>query len=355
MKGNLNKTQLNQVVEKMVKSTKVFGATLCVENGDGSISWNGAAGNMQPNDKYFIASVTKLYVSAVVLRLIEERRLSLEDTICNYLPKELTNGLHVLKGVDYTNQITVGHLISNTSGIPDYFFHKLPNGKTAASFLLEGNDESWPLDKSIEYVKKMKPNFKPGKKGKANYSDTNYQILGRIIEIVTGKPIGEVFKEFIFDPMGLKNTYAYSDTTDESPTKFYYGKNELWLPKYIASIAVEGGIVSTAQESMAFIKAFFNGTFFPKERIEALKKWNLLFGPGIFFFGIGLEKLFIPRIASPFKPIGEVLGFWGQTGSFAFHNPNTDLYFTGTTNQISGAGHQAAGTAIHKIIKMARD
>ncbi len=354
MKKSLIEKNLNQVVEKMVKSNNVFGVSLCVESGDGSIEWSGAAGNLQPNDKYFIASVTKLYVTAVVLRLIEDKRLSLEDSICNYLPIEITSGLHVMNGVDYTNQITVAHLISNTSGIPDYFFHKLPSGKTAASFLLEGNDDCWPLEKSIEYVKKMKPNFKPGQKGKANYSDTNYQILGRIIEIVIGKPIDQVFREFIFEPMGLKNTYTYNDITDKSPTKFYYGKSELWLPKYIASIAVEGGLVSTQQESMAFIKAFFNGFFFAKERIETLKKWNLLFGPGIFYFGIGLEKLFIPRIISPFKPIGEVLGFWGQTGSFAFHHPQTDLYFTGTTNQINGAGHRAAGTAIHSIIKMRR-
>lgn len=351
MGKTINEETLKQIAKNLTKSKNVFGATLCVESGDKSISWCGASGNLQPDDRYFIASVTKLYVSAVVWILIENKRLSLNDKICNYLPKELTKGLHILKGIDYSNEITIQHLISNTSGIPDYFFHKRPNGKTAASYLLEGNDEAWPLEKSIEYVKNMKPNFIPGQKGKANYSDTNYQILGRIIEVVTGKAIGEVFSEFLFDPMGLKNTFAYTNTSGETPSKFYFGKNELWLPEYMASITVEGGIVSTAQESMAFIKAYFNGDLFSKDWIEKQKNWNLLFGPGIFYFGVGLEKLFIPPIISPFKPIGEVLGFWGQTGSFAFYNPNTDLYFTGTTNQINGAGHKAAGSAIHKIIR----
>lgn len=54
---------------------------------------------------------------------------------------------------------------------------------------------------------------------------------------------------------------------------------------------------------------------------------------------------------SPLKPIREVLGFWGQTGSFAFHHPDTDLYFADTTNQINGAGRRAAGSAIVRIIK----
>ncbi|MDX9770694.1 MAG: serine hydrolase domain-containing protein [Tenuifilaceae bacterium] len=353
MNTKLNETFLNQTVEKMVKSKKVFSAALCVEDGSGTFAWHGAAGEMGKDDTYFIASVTKLYVTIVVQRLIDEQKLSLDDKIAKYLPAEMVKGLHILKGTDYSNQITIRHLISNTSGIPDYFFHKQPSGKTAADELLAGKDEAWDLDKTIGLIKNLKPNFMPGKKGKANYSDTNYQILGRIIEIVTGKAIGEVFREYIFEPLGLRNTYAYSDTSDDTPTKFYYRNKELWIPKYMASVTVEGGIVSTSKEVMAVIKAFFNGTFFPKERINELKQWNLLFGPGIFYFGVGLEKLFVPRIASPFKPIGEVLGFWGQTGSFAFYNPKTDLYFTGTTNQINGAGHQAAGSAMNKIIRKA--
>jgi len=353
MNTKLNETFLNQTVEKMVKSKKVFSAALCVEDGSGTFAWHGAAGEMGKDDTYFIASVTKLYVTIVVQRLIDEQKLSLDDKIAKYLPAEMVKGLHILKGTDYSNQITIRHLISNTSGIPDYFFHKQPSGKTAADELLAGKDEAWDLDKTIGLIKNLKPNFMPGKKGKANYSDTNYQILGRIIEIVTGKAIGEVFREYIFEPLGLRNTYAYSDTSDDTPTKFYYRNKELWIPKYMASVTVEGGIVSTSKEVMAVIKAFFNDTFFQKERIDELKQWNLLFGPGIFYFGVGLEKLFVPRIASPFKPIGEVLGFWGQTGSFAFYNPKTDLYFTGTTNQINGAGHQAAGSAMNKIIRKA--
>jgi D-alanyl-D-alanine carboxypeptidase len=82
-----------------------------------------------------------------------------------------------------------------------------------------------------------------------------------------------------------------------------------------------------------------------------LKKWNLIWFPGQFYFGVGLEKLWTPRVLSPFKPIGELLGCWGQSGAFAFHNPENDLYFTGTVNQLSGFGHSAAFRAMIKIIK----
>lgn len=348
----ISRERLNHLVNKMVDNKRIFSAVMCVESGDNSFSWTGAAGQMQADSRYMIASVTKMYVTAVVMRLIEEGRLSLDDKISAHLPEEYWQGIHVLKGRDYSPELNVRHLISNTSGLPDYFFHKQANGRTVADDLMEGQDASWHLDKTIGLVRNLKPKFRPGKKGKASYSDTNYQLLGKIIELITGQPIGEVFKDFIFSPLGLKDTYGYAETSDHSPVPFYYKSNRLWLPEYMASVTVEGGIVSTAAEVMLFIKEFFRGRFFAKDRIETLKQWNLILPPpGMFYFGIGLEKLFTPWIASPLKPVREVLGFWGQTGSFAFHHPETDLDFTGTTNQINGAGHRAAGSAMVKIIK----
>lgn len=354
MGTNLKEAFLNDAVEKIGEKKGVFSAVLCVESGDHRFSWTGAVGDMQKDSRYFIASVTKLYVTTVVMCLIEEGKIELDDKISTYLPEEMMEGLHVLKAVDYSDAITIKHLLSNTSGIPDYFFHKKPNGKSPADELLEGKDEPWHLEKTINVVKELTPNFEPGKKRKAKYSDTNYQLLGKIIETITGKEMRDVFQEYIFDELGLKHTYAYQDSADTKPVPFYNKAEKLWLPNYMASITPEGGIVSTAEEAMVFLKGFFKGHFFPKEKIEDLKEWNLLLPPpSLFFYGIGLEKLFIPRIASPFKPIKEVMGFWGQTGSFAWYNPDTDLYFTGTTNQVNGAGHAAAQRAIMKIIKSA--
>jgi D-alanyl-D-alanine carboxypeptidase len=343
-------TFLNQLTEKYFRKKNIPSAVLCVESGDGSFTWCGATGAMQTESRYFIASVTKMYITAVVMQLVNQNKMSLDDSLARWLPEDFMKGLHVLRGVDYSNQLTIKHLISNTSGIPDYFFHKQPNGKTAADALLEGHDESWPVEKTIGVVKKLKPDFAPGKK--AAYSDTNYQLLGRIIETVTGKTMHQVFKEYIFDPLGLRNTYTYQDKNDTSPVPFSYKSKQLWLPNYITGIAPEGGIVSTAAENMIFLKAFFNGKFFPKEQIEQMKQWKLILPPpGLFFYGTGLERIPTPWFISPFKPIKEILGFWGQTGSFAWYNPDTDLYFCGTTNQIDGTGHRAATNVMLKIIK----
>nr|WP_285874120.1 serine hydrolase domain-containing protein [Halalkalibacter oceani] len=342
---------LNHTVGQMVKKRNNFGAVLCVEQGDNGFSWLGSAGNVEQDDQYFITSVTKLYVTAVVLKLRAENRLRLEDKIANHLPEDTIRGLHVLDGVDYSDAITIKHLISNTSGIPDYFAYKQSNGKTVASQLFNGADQDWPLDKTLAFIKEQKPKFKPGQKGKVHYSDTNYQLLGRIIENMTRLNMSEVFQRFIFDELGLSKTYVYNDVNDRKPVSLYYKSNAVHLPLYMSSIAPEGGIVSTAKETMIVLKAFFNGRFFPKEELEELKQWNLIFFPGQFYYGIGLEKLWVPRIISPLKPIKEILGFWGQSGAFAFYNPERDTYFTGTINQCSGLGHSAAYKAMIKIIK----
>jgi len=198
----------------------------------------------------------------------------------------------------------------------------------------------------------MNPKFAPGQKGKVAYSDTNYQILGKVIETVTEKDIDKVFSEYIFDKLSFCNTYVYKDTADNEPTVFYHKDKKLWLPNYMTSISVEGGIVSTAEEVMIFLKNFFNGYFFPKEKIKDLKKWNLLFPPpSLFYYGVGIEKQPTPRFISIKKPINEIIGFWGQTGSFAWYNSDTDLHFTGTANQANGSGHSAVGKAMFKIIK----
>jgi len=349
--NKINEQFLKQVVEKMTKNRNVFGAALCVENSDRSISWAGASGDINENDRYFLASVTKLCVSMFILHLRAEKRLDLDDRISKYLPAEMLRGLHVIDGVEYTGEITVKHLLANTSGIPDYFSQRLADGKKPDASLFSGNDEAWPRERVVEAVKKMKPKFRPGQKGKVQYCDTNYEMLGAIIETVTGKDLADAFREYIFDRLELKNTYAYADINDNTPVRMYYKSNKIHLPVYIASITAQGGLVSTSRESMVLLKAFFNGRFFPVEYLEELKEWKFIAFPGNFYFGVGLEKLWIPRIYSSFRPIGEILGFWGQSGAFAFHNPQTGLYFTGTINQLSGWGHSSAINAMVKIIK----
>ena len=178
----------------------------------------------------------------------------------------------------------------------------------------------------------MKPAFRPGEKGKALYSDTNYQILGHLIETMSAKPIQTTLHKFIFGPLGLQKTYLYSDNQDTRPTPLYYKKNRLHMPLAMASFGTDGGIVSTSAELMTFLKAFFGGQFFPAENFVWMKQWNRIFFP--LEAGIGLTRFKLPRIFSPFKAMPEFIGHSGLSGTVAFYVPEKDIYLTGTVNQI---------------------
>ena len=328
---------VEKLVSAAVSKKNIFGAVLCVENGDNSITLLNGAGNLTTDQPYFIASVTKLYVTAVLLKLRSEKCLNLQNKISQYFSDEILHKLHSYKGIEHSKEITIKHLMSNTSGIPDYFTSEVVKELTT------GKDQSWGFERAITSAKQLKPKFAPGKK--AQYSDTNYQLLGKIIETVTKKDIHTVFKEFIFDELKLENTYLYEDVNDNRPAPIYYKDKEIYLPKYMSSIGPEGGIVSTSKESMIFLKAFINGHFFPIKELDELKEWKLLFGPGLFFYGVGIASQ--PISIKELK--NGLIGHWGQTGSFSFYYPKTDLYFTGTTNQFYG--QSVAARMMMKIIK----
>ncbi len=93
----LSGESIDKQLSKIINNKNVFSAILHVENEDRSFVHTTAAGDIKPNSQYFIASVTKLYVTAVLLRLIEENNISLNDKIGKYLSDEIMQNLHVYR------------------------------------------------------------------------------------------------------------------------------------------------------------------------------------------------------------------------------------------------------------------
>jgi len=246
---------LQAVLDRTVEGKKVFGTSFAIKK-DTAI-WHGASGNLSVNQPYFIASTTKLFTTAIVLKLREKGRLNLEDKISKYIDKSILSGLHVYNGKEYAEELTIKHLLAHTSGLPDYFQGKGTSGKSLENEITEGNDQSWTFAQAIERVKKMKPLFAPGTKNKANYSDANFQLLGKIIETITHKSYSDNCNECIIQPLGLTKTYLYQDATDTIPKTLYYKSNQLHIPQAMTSFGADGGIVSTSGDMLVFIEAFF--------------------------------------------------------------------------------------------------
>lgn len=335
MTSLLTQRELEQIVAETATKKHIHGFVMHVRRGD--LALTSAGGNLQPSSRFFAASVTKLFVTAVILQLVEAGSLNLQDKIGALLPEEMVKGLHVKNGVDRSASIEVLHLLSNTSGIPDYF------DKETMTSLLANNDEPWGLWPTIKAARQKKPKFLPGEK--AEYSDTNFQLLGTIIETRTRKSLDEVFNEMIIHPLGMEDTYLYRGEPDRRLVWIYYKDRLVELPRYIASIGAEGGIVSTALDLGLFLQGFFGGRLFDAGRLESLYVWRLLFSPGIFFYGIGVSK----QPTSLLNLKKGIIGHWGHTGAFAFFEPESGTCLSGTANQFIGQNH--AAQAMIKVLR----
>lgn len=345
MKEKKNKLYLNQIVSNVVTKKYIYGAVFCVSSKNDSADLISASGNIKDDEQYYIASINKYFVSAIILNLCSKDKLDLHDKISKYLPGQVVKGLHIYKGKDYSKDLSIGHLLSHTSGLPCYLTDKQANGKIAMKELEAGIDQAWPIEKVIREVKRMKTHFPAGKEGSAKYGDTNHQILGLIIETVTGKPVNAILKN-MFQELNLTKTYVCEDVGDNNYAPIYYKSKTIRVPLFLTS--TQNDIISTAKDTMTFLKAFFNGYFYPKERLNDLEKWNNIFFP--FKYGIGIQKFYMPRILSPFHPVPDMLGHCGSTGSVAFYVPDMDLYITGTINQ-QAMPHIAFQTMIKIVIK----
>jgi CubicO group peptidase (beta-lactamase class C family) len=345
---NEKSERLQSILNNAIDNKNIFGTSFSVNYK--SELWSGASGNLSAESQYFIASTTKLYVTAIILHLKSRGILDLEDKIGKYLDNTVLKDLHKLKGTDRSGEISIKHLLAHTSGIPDYFQQKNNQDTSFEKEIVKGRDQYWSFEQAVEYSKSLKPLFVPGTKGKAHYSDTNFQLLGRIMENITGKSIADNYDELLFKPLGLSKTYLYSDIQDKRPATLYYKSKKLFIPKAMASFGPDGGIVSTSAELMTFLTAFFTGRFFPASYIDGLKKWNKIFFP--MQSGIGIHRFKLPAVFNPFGTIPELIGHSGLSGTLAYHSPEKDFYITGTVNQVAfpGTSFRVAIKLMQKVL-----
>lgn len=325
--------RLELAVEQVMKSNEIFGIGIGIEKEDRTFSWYHSAGNIERNSMYFIASTTKLYTTATVLKLQDEGRIKLDDQLIKYLPPELVSGIHIYERRDYSKEITLRQLLSHTSGLPDYFQEKRKGEGTLQSQLLKGKDRGWDCLDVIEDTKAMSPKFRPGEKRKALYSDTNFQLLGQVIEGVTESSLADAYQRYIFSPLELTSTYLFENPEDTRPVSLFYKTNPLPIPNAMRSFGPDGGIVSTVEESMKFTRGFFEGKLFIKSNLESLYEWNSIFFP--LQSGCGLLKFQLPKIMTLFKEIPECIGHSGLSGAFDYYCPKKNIYIVGTVNQIN--------------------
>lgn len=323
--------KINKTFKKVTRNKNIYEAVLLVENSNGAFSHHNGYGGKDINKPLHTASITKLFTTTCILILKEQDKLLLDDKLSKYLSEELINGLHIYKGKKYSTDLTLFQLLCHTSGLPDAIEEASNKSKKRALY----QDEQRSLNESITKTKQLNPHFAPGNGKRAHYSNINFDLLGKVIEIVTDSPLEDVYKQFIFDPLGLKDTYLPIDENDFIPN-VYYKNTSFYSPKTIRSIRASGGCISTARELMVFTKAFFKGKLFNVaifQELEINNKLQVAMSP--IQYGAGYMKIPLGGIVTLFMGKGELLGHSGSTGSFAFYYPTSDLFIVGDVNQMA--------------------
>jgi CubicO group peptidase (beta-lactamase class C family) len=317
---------------------------------DGSFSWSGAAGfasqdgqvPMTKDTPIYIASITKLYTATAIMRLYEKGALSLDDPMSRYLPEELIQGIHVYKGKDYSHEITIKELLSHTSGIADYYTERPKGGKNLFELFLEKPGRSWTVDETIERVRNdLRPNFQPGTD--ASYSDTNFQLLGKVIEAVTGKPLHTVYEDFIFRPLGLKHTWLIGRSEPQLapsavPADIFYKDMNITKTRSNGAYWADGGIVSTAEEMIILLKALNDGRIISGDTLKLMHHWRKLQFP--LQYGYGTMYFKLPWFINMVMKVPPLWGHSGSTGSFLYYSGDLNLYMAGSINQVESKSKQ---------------
>jgi D-alanyl-D-alanine carboxypeptidase len=197
------KADLDAALEKSFKESDAPGVVAAVQTPD--YTWVQAQGvadrasgePMTPDVHHRIGSVTKTYTATLLLQAADKGLLSLDDTIDQYV-----------KGVPNGDEITLRQMSNMTSGIASY-----TEDEQWAKEWLSDPRRVWQPEELARIGIKKSPLFEPGTGW--FYSNTNYVLLGLVLEKVTGKPIGDLYREQIIEPLGLKNT-SFPDPADSS-------------------------------------------------------------------------------------------------------------------------------------------
>lgn len=212
--------------------------------------------------RFRIGSVTKAFTATVILQLVAEDRLGLDDTVASVLPGVLP----------YGDEITVRELLDHTSGVPEVLT-TFPSPRSAEFLKIRWN--SWTDAELVARVADL-PRL-PGKPGtQARYSNTNYLLLGMMIERITGKPFAAAVEQRIIRPLHLTHT-SVPGTDPSIPGPHAHGylniDDELIdITEVNPSIMGSAGdMISTTADLNRFFEALFAGRLLPRHLLREMR------------------------------------------------------------------------------------
>jgi CubicO group peptidase (beta-lactamase class C family) len=275
-------TKIDSLLAYLNKNDKFMGS-LCIREGE-NVVFNKAYGfaDVEKNisadrmTKYKIGSVTKTFTAVMIMQLIEEKKLNLETKLNRFYPK-----------IPNAEKITIYDLLHHRTGIVDYI-----NGDSiTAKNIYRFHSKEEMIQKITDY----KPLFEPGTKHE--YSNSNYNLLGYIIETLTKKSYAENIQTRIVKKANLINTYfpqgKIETSVGESYSYLFNGTKWEKLEEWENSIAYSAGaIISTPADLTRFMYALFDGKLIKPSSLEQMKEIKEGYGKALVQFPFGERRFY---------------------------------------------------------------
>lgn len=330
-------TKLDAIAARYARRNDTSDVSLALLDRETGHEWHFRAADAP--ERYFIASTTKLFTAAIIFQLIDEGALTLTDLATDVLGQDVMRGLATYRGRDHSAEVTIEHLLSHASGIPDYFEGTGADGTSLFQQILRA-DYAWERASALDRARAMPAANAPGQVRKALYSDTNYQLLHLIIESRGGESYARAVERRIAAPLGLSSTFVFTperlgDAGDIAA--LLNGTTPLVIPRAMASFGADGSVVSTAPEQLVFFRAYLDGRLFDPEWVDrALAPRHRIFPP--FRYGLGTMRFQLPPPLSWASKPGPLVGHSGASGVALFATDDRRYIVAGAVNQVRKRG-----------------
>lgn len=303
----LDRDKLDLYFQTLENNNKFMGSVALSENGKiiytRSVGYSDVETKAKPNEttKYRIGSISKSFTSALILKAMEENKLSLDTKIDQYFPS-----------IKNANKISISNLLNHRSGIHNF---------TSTEDYLKWNTQKKSEKELLEIIEKGGSDFEPD--SKADYSNSNYVLLSFILEKVYKKPYSEILTEKIIKPVGLKNTYfgGKINLKNNEANSYHYENEWKKEPETDMSIPIgAGAIVSTPSDLLQFADALFGGKIISEKSLKLMETVKDNYGYGLFQMPFGTKKAF-----------GHTGGIDGFTSNYGYF-PAEKVSFAFTSN-----------------------
>jgi D-alanyl-D-alanine carboxypeptidase len=338
---------LQRLADSLVAARpRLPGIIIAVESKAHGRSWAVAAGRadtarsipLRPEQPVRIASNTKTYVAAAILRLMEQGRLALSDPLAKHLPVALDS---VLRRDGYrTDSITIEQVLSHRAGFAEH-----PSVPSYVARLRTQPRYHWTREEQVRWlVDSLAPIGAPG--AQFRYSDSGYILLGAIIERYTGTPLGPAVRELVgFSRLGL--THSWWETMEPAPRGVadrahqYLGGFDAYDIDPSFDLYGGGGIVATMADLGRFLTALLDSRVFERPAtLDAMlaPRSNEMAGYGLGIFG---------TMAGGIRGRGHS-GFWGTT-SMVFPEAGVTVSVAVTEQSESRVFNAVMSAVVHMV------